>query len=247
MNLIRYLLGGTLLLVASVAQAQEAGDCSVSEDLISTDRALPRVMDAIAAKHLSIAVVGSASSTLRGPNGPANAYPAQLEAELKRRLPGVSITVTPHIEARASTADMTALFPKILAEKPNLLIWQTGTTDLMLGNEPEAFRDALEKGITALHAAGVDVVLVNLQYSPRTDAMTNVTPYAETMRMVAEDQNIPLFDRMGIMKYWNNEGTFDFYSMSNDGTTYRVHGCLGRLLADEVLSSAKRAEVKAEH
>jgi len=235
------------LICSGVAFADEATECAVSEDLVQTDRPLPRVMDGIAAKHLSIAVVGSASSTLRGPNGAQNAYPAQLEAELKRRLPGVAITLATHIDARGTAADTAAIFPKVLAEKPNLVIWQTGTADLMLGNEPEAFRDALEKGIAALHAGGADVVLINLQHSPRTDAMTNVKPYADTMRVVAEDQNIPLFDRMGIMKYWNEEGTFDFYSMTNYGTTYRVHACLGRLLADVILGSAKRAEVKAGH
>jgi hypothetical protein len=237
---------GCVLVVSTAAWAEETSECPVSEELIGTDRPLPRVMDAIQAKHLNIAVIGSASSTLRGTNGPQHAYPAQLEAELKRRLPGVAVNLSTQIEPRGTTADMAALFPKILAEKPNLVIWQTGTADLMLGNEPDAFREALDKGISALHAGGADVVLVNLQYSPRTDALTNVAPYADTMRLAAQDQDIPLFDRMGIMKYWNNEGTFDFYSMSNDGTTYRVHACLGRLLADEVIGSAKRAQVKTQ-
>jgi hypothetical protein len=235
------------LISSGLAVADQPVDCSVPDELISTDRPLPRVMDGIAAKQLNIAVVGSASSTLRGANGPPNAYPAQLETELKRRLPGVAINLTIHIEPRGTASDMAATFPQVLAEKPNLVIWQSGTADLMLGNEPDAFREALDKGIAALHAGGSDVVVVNLQYSPRTDAMTNVKPYADTMRLVAEDQKVPLFDRMGIMKYWNDEGTFDFYAMTNDGTTYRVHACLGRLLADLVIGSAKRAEVKAEH
>jgi hypothetical protein len=85
---------------------------------------------------------------------------------------------------------------------------------------------------------------MNLQYSPRTDPMMHVGPYADAMRMVAEDRGVPLFDRMGIMKYWNDEGIFDFYSMSNDGTVERVHHCIGRLLADLVIGSGKAVQNK---
>jgi hypothetical protein len=52
---------------------------------------------------------------------------------------------------------------------------------------------------------------------------------------------------MGIMKYWNDAGIFDFYSLTDDGTTNRVHACLGRLLADLVMGSAKRNEGKVSH
>ena len=96
----------------------------------------------------------------------------------------------------------------------------------------------------ALQTAGADVILMNLQYSPRTDPMMHVGPYADAMRVVAEDRGVPLFDRMAIMKYWNDEGTFDFYSMSNDGTVERVHHCIGRLLADLVIGSSKTAPNK---
>jgi len=234
-----------VLLLPGAARAGDEEVCAVSDDLIQTDRPLPHAAEAIAAKHLDIVVVGSASSTLRVPQ---NAYPAQLQAELRRRLPDVAVEVKTHIEPTAITADMAAEFPKLLAEdKPALVIWQTGTADLMLGNDQEAFHDALDKGIAALQAGGADVVVMNLQYSPRTDPMTNAKDFADTMRMVAEDRNVPLFDRMGIMKYWNEEGTFDFYSMTNDGTTNRVHGCLGRLLADLVIGSAKPAEPKTGH
>jgi hypothetical protein len=234
-----------MALCAGPALAQGADVCAVSEDLVTADVPLPHVAEAIAqAKRLQIAVVGSASSTLRGPNGVKNAYPAQLEAELGRRLPGVEVKVVPHIQ-QGSAAEVAATFPKLeAAEKPNLVVWQTGTSDVMLGIDQDAFRDALDKGLQTLQAAGSDAILMNLQYSPRTDPMLHVAPYADVMRMVAEDHQVPLFDRMGIMKYWNDEGTFDFYSMSNDGTVERVHHCLGRLLADLVIGASKAAPSK---
>jgi len=100
--------------------------------------------------------------------------------------------------------------------------------------------------VQALRTADADVILMNLQYSPRTDPMMHVTSYAEAMRMIAEDREVPLFDRAGIMKYWNDEGTFDFYSMRNDGTVERVHHCLGRLLANMIASAKSAAETSKE-
>ena len=238
------LLAG-MLLCGGAALAQGADVCAVSEDLLSPDVPLPHVAEAVTqAKRLQIAVVGSASSTLRGPNGVQHAYPAQLEAELGRRLDGVAVKVVPHIQ-QGTTADMTTTFLRLIAaEKPNLVIWQTGTTDVMLGTDQDAFRDALDKGLQALQTSGTDVILMNLQHSPRTDPMMHVGPYADAMRMVAEDRGVPMFDRMGIMKYWNDEGIFDFYSMSNDGTVERVHHCIGRLLADLVIGSSKAVQIK---
>jgi len=82
----------------------------------------------------------------------ADATPARLLAELGRRLPGVTVKVVPHIQ-QGTTADVAAGFARLISsEKPNLIIWQTGTADVMLGTEPEAFREALDKGVLALQA-----------------------------------------------------------------------------------------------
>jgi GDSL-like lipase/acylhydrolase family protein len=234
-----------MLLATATALAQGGDVCAVPEELVSSASPLPRVADAIGqAKHLQIAVVGSASSTLRGASGVQHAYPAQLEAELVARLPGVAVKVVPHIQQGAA-ADVAATFPRLLAaEKPNLVVWQTGTSDVMLGIDPDSFQDALDKGVQALQTSGTDVILMNLQYSPRTDPMMHVGPYAHAMQVVAEDRGVPLFDRTGIMKYWNDEGVFDFYAMSNDGTVERVHHCIGRLLADVVIGSSKAVAAK---
>jgi GDSL-like Lipase/Acylhydrolase family len=240
-----FVLMAGVLLWNGAALAQSTDVCAVSEDLVSNELPLPHVGEAVSqAKRLQIAVVGSASSTLRGASGVQHAYPAQLEAELGRRLAGVAVKVVPHIQ-QGTAADVAATFPRLAAaEKPNLVIWQTGTADVMLGVEPDIFRDALDKGVQALQQSGTDVILMNLQYSPRTDPMMHVGSYADAMRLVAEDRSIPLFNRMAIMKYWNDEGVFDFYSMSNDGTVERVHHCIGSLLADLVIGSSKAAASK---
>ena len=86
------------------------------------------------------------------------------------------------------TADNLAKgMPKLLVdEKPDLVIWQTGTLDAIRKIEPDDFRTALEEGVETLHRGGADIILMNMQYSPRTETMVALGPYADTMRVVAQ-------------------------------------------------------------
>jgi hypothetical protein len=122
---------------------------------------------------------------------------------------------------------------RIVAEaKPALVVWQTGTADAIRGVDPDDFRLALDDGIDTLQAAGVDTVFMNMQYSPRTEAMLAVTAYADAMRMIALQREAVLFDRFGIMKRWNEAGIFDLYAATRKtDVAEQVHDCLGRLLA----------------
>ena len=77
-----------------------------------------------------------------------------------------------------------------------LVIWQTGTVDAMRGIDPEDFRVAIDEGVVAIQDAGADVILMNMQYSPRTESMIQLSAYAQNMRVVARDRDVPLFDRL---------------------------------------------------
>jgi hypothetical protein len=113
----------------------------------------------------------------------------------------------------------------------------------MLAVDPDQFSQALDAGIHAAHAAGADVVLVNAQYSPRTESLIALGTYSEDMRWVALQQEVPLFDRFGIMRLWSDLGTFDLYSATKKlDIAERVHDCIGRLLADLVIAAAKPPE-----
>ena len=50
---------------------------------------------------------------------------------------------------------------------------------------------------------------MNLQYSPRTETMISAPPYLDNMRVVAQQHDVPLFDRFAIMRQWNDSGVFD--------------------------------------
>lgn len=224
---------------AAAAEAVPA-NCDVPESLIPVEVDLAHTAAAIKDRHrLDVTVVGSASSALSGPGGGHFAYPAQLEQALKERLPDNEIKVTAHIESGVITADMAASLPKILADdRPALVIWQAGTVDALRGVEPEDFRTSLDQGLDTIAVANADPILMNMQYSPRTETMLSVSPFADVMRWVTEQRNIVLFDRLAIMRYWSDQGTFDLYSATAGyAMAKQVHECIGRALATQIINA----------
>jgi hypothetical protein len=232
----RVVLALLALLLATPALAEPEIACHVPEDLAQADFPMPRVAEAIAAKRLEVAVLGSASSALAGPAGAGKSYPGRLEAALAAELPGIAIRVSTYAKPRQSAAEMQQEIPGILAsQKPALVIWQTGTADAIRGIDPDEFRAALDDGIDALRRGGADIILMNMQFSPRTESMIALSSYADTMRFVALQQSVNLFDRFAVMKHWNETGEFDLNAATKKmDMAEKVHDCFGRLLAHMV-------------
>lgn len=225
--------------------ASPSSQCDVPAYLLTSESSLAKVAAAVKGpKRLSIVVVGTRSSSLPGADGEAAAYPARLQAILRERLAGVSVELSTSLLPRKTSEEIATGFEKLVAErKPDLVVWQTGTVDAIRTTDPEEFRTALDDGIAILQKAGIDVVLVNLQYSPRTDMVMAVTPYIDSMRVVAQKMDVPLFDRFAIMRDWHETGDFDLFATpqgSDHGLTMakRVHECLGQLMAKFVIESA---------
>jgi len=234
-----------LLVLAGPAWAELPAQCGVAAHLVENSYPLPNVKRAIAEKKLNILVVGAGSSQLPGASGEKNAYPARLQQALADQLKGVEVKVTTDIKASRTAAEMVKALPaNLAAAKPALMIWQTGTTDAMRAVDPDQFSHALDQGINIARGAGADVVLVNAQYSPRTESMIALSTYSDDMRWVALQQEVPLFERFSIMRLWSDLGTFDLYSATKKlDIAERVHDCIGRLLADLVIAAAKPPEL----
>jgi hypothetical protein len=235
---------GMLLLAglwaATPARAEEATQsCEVPDSLLSSESALPKVEEAVkGGRPLDILVIGSRSSTIVTSEG--SAYPARLQLALKEKLAAVTVNVSVELQAKKTAEEAASGFTKLMeGKKPTLVIWQTGTVDAIRSVDPEDFRAAADEGVAALQTAGVDVVLMNLQYSPRTETMISVPPYLDSMRVVAQQHDVPLFDRFAIMRQWNEQGDFDLFSATHGiELAKRVHDCLGRALSKFIFDAA---------
>ncbi|MGO9360393.1 MAG: SGNH/GDSL hydrolase family protein [Xanthobacteraceae bacterium] len=223
------------------APAAVVDTCEVPSYLLSTDATLPRVAEAIQTRRrLDIVVVGSGSSMLVGPDGAKGSYPARLEAALRDRLSGISVNVATVVQVKKTAAEVAPGLEKLAKDrKPTLIVWQTGTVDALQSVEPDDFRAAIDSGLSTLAEAGTDVVLMNLQYSPRMETMISVAPYLDNIRVGAEEHSVPLFDRFAMMRYWNESGQFDLFNPSHGlGLAKQVHDCLGQTLAAFVVDAA---------
>jgi len=231
-----------------IARADEEDNCAAGDQTVQADFPLPRVAAALQQKRLDIAVVGSGSSTLGAPSGPSKAYPARLEATLSQVFPDAAVKVVTYIKLRETAVDMAKELDHIVdATKPDLVVWQTGTVEAIQGIDADEFRSALDEGVEALRAKHVDVVFVNMQYSPRTEPVVAIDNYADVMRFVALQHEVLLFDRFAVMRHWSEAGTFDLFSATKKAdTAERVHDCLGRLLGRLITEAEQMTETSGK-
>jgi hypothetical protein len=232
---------GALVLCSAVARGEPADVCAVPSYLLFGDSLLNRVSAAVTKdKELKIVALGGVSSTLPGPDGASFAYPARLEAALTRRLPGVKVTVTAVTKPRQTAEQMSDSIDQLLLDqKPSLVVWQTGTYDAVHGTDPEDFRASVADGVEKIQEGGADVVLVNMQYSPRTESIVAVSAYADGIRWVSREREVPVFDRLAIMRHWYDAGQFDLYKATKDMKMAKsVHDCLGRALGSTIIDAA---------
>lgn len=233
------------LLAAAPSRAEDAAGCAVPAYLLATESTLPKVAEAIKTKkRLDILVVGSGSSALPGSDGVSMSYPARLEAALREALAGITVSVRTDLRPKKTAAEAAQGFSQMIdrlpeGQKPDLVIWQTGTVDAIRSVDPDDFRTALDGGIEAFQKPGSDVLLINLQYNPRMETMLSVGPYNDTIRVVAQQYEVPMFDRFSIMRHWNDVGAFDLFgSVRGYGMARRVHDCIGRSLAAMVVEAS---------
>jgi hypothetical protein len=216
-----------------------AQNCSVSHELVSNFSPLQHVHEDVSKNRKLNVVVLSAAPSQVGAAAGLKSYPSFLEAALRERLKNTEVSVFAFSVPRKPIDDIVAALPGLLKErKPDLVVWQTGTVEAIRQMDPDVYGEKLMNGVEMILAAKADVILINQQYSPRTDYMFDGAPYTDNMRWVAQNKDISLFNRYEIMKYWAETGIFDLSGMRNDGLYEKLHRCLGGLLSDFIVRAA---------
>lgn len=190
-------------------------------------------------RDFRIVALGSSSTQGTGASSPKMCYPAQLAGELNRRFHpdkhfevvnlGVGGEMATHMLARMDS--------EVLSLKPDLVIWQTGVNDAITAVPLDDFRDQLIQGIIRIRAAGADVILLDLQYYPRSERVAGYKDYLKAMWQVASDQGVPVLRRYTFMKHLIDSRQFtpaqllapDLFHQND--LSYR---CLGRFVADAI-------------
>jgi len=225
----------------SVAGAAETvgAECAAPADLIQDDAKFPLLAQRLRNKEpVTIVAIGGSSTVGTAAGDGDAAYPHQLEMVLRSRYPGVSITVLNRGMVRATAAQMEARIEQdVIPEKPNLVIWEVGITDAVRSSELDAFAAVLQAGIARLQEARIEVMLMDMQYSPDTETVTNFAPYLDAVHQAGDIAGAYVFQRYAIMQHWSEVGSFKLSGVPKEERprlATRVYACLGERLADAI-------------
>jgi lysophospholipase L1-like esterase len=214
---------------------------------------LPKFSAALAAgQPVSIVALGSSSTQGIGASSPKTCYPVKLQAELQQRFPQNKITVENlGIGGQLATDMLRRIKRDVIPRKPTLVIWQTGVNDALRLVNVDKFRETVVAGIDELQRAGIDVVLLDMQYFPKAEKVRDFPRFLVAMRQIADQRRIPIMQRFAIMKHLVTSAQFTPQQLlaadlfhPNDFS----YGCLGRIMAEalqgEVIDGAKAVATK---
>jgi len=215
-------------------------ECQVPPELVDDELRLPQLGQLLQANRpITIVAIGGASTSgMAAKNPDEDAYPRRLQNALRQRHPGVPISVVNKGIPRQTTQDMVDRFGRdVYKLTPNVVIWETGNFDAARNVDVDTFANALASGLTDLREHNVEVILIDMQYSRSSASVINFEPYLDAMQRAADVDGVYRFRRFEMMKYWSENGVFDFVDTPKEqraqfaGDVYR---CIAERLADAI-------------
>ena len=173
-----------------------------------------------------------------------DAYPHFLEEALHRRHPGQPITVINRGKSGETAEEMAARFPKdVYPNHPTLVIWETGTIDAVRGEDIDSLAGTLSGGIDAIQnpRRRNDVDGYAVQPGDRFGYKFRALP-RRLAPNAAQLQDVYMFKRYDLMKYWSDAGAFDFIEVLKEKSCAgeaSITRCLGERLADAIDYAAR--------
>ena len=236
--------GAVAQVVPSAASADDG--CAAPAELRDLHASLPNTAEAVArGRELVIVALGSSSTVGTGASRPEMAYPEQLADALRRLWPALSIAVYNEGVGGDTTDKMLARLDRsVLAHHPQLVIWQTGSNDLMQNRQGSDGGILLRQGIARMREAGADIVLMDPQYAPVLFEQARYNDVGADIAAVAGETKVGLLRRSDIMRRWVDSG---YHRMDELIVPDRLHmtdlgyTCVARLLATGVAAALLQA------
>jgi acyl-CoA thioesterase-1 len=224
--------------------------CNVTAEQVRFDLPLVHTARVLASgKPLKIVALGSSSTFGAGASTSAASYPSRLADELARRFPGHEITVLNRGVNGDEAADMLArLDTGVIAEKPDLVLWQVGTNSVLRDKAVLPHAPLLHEGLARLKATGADVVLIDPQYAPRVISKPNCQGMVSLIATAAKAEHVGVFHRFELMRRWREIEQLPFETfVSADGLHMNdwSYACLAKALGTAIAEAATRPTATA--
>ncbi|CCE10105.1 putative esterase/acetylhydrolase; putative secreted protein (fragment) [Bradyrhizobium sp. STM 3843] len=195
-----------------------------------------------------IVAFGSSSTQGYGSSGPEYTYPNRLAAQLRRQYPMADITVVnAGIGGEDAPEMMKRLQTAVIDRHPDLVIWQVGTNAVLRNLDPTETAKMVDDGVAKIQTAGSDVVLVDLQYSPRViERPERANTMIKLLSHIAELHHVGIFPRFEVMRDWHERQSIpinDF--VISDGLHMNDWGyaCFAQLLGDDIILSVGQVKL----
>ena len=203
---------------------------------------LPRVAAAIAKGRLTIVAFGSSTTEGVGASAQDATYPARLERELRTALSSVAVTVINRGQGGEEAEDFDRRLPDVIGDRPDLVIFQTGTNDAIRSVPLARFEELTRKGIEVFHKAGSDVVLMEPQYCRAIEDAPDFMAYIERVRKLGANYGLPVIRRYELMKAWLASGLLTSAEMITEDDLHMADGGyreLAKAAATTILESSR--------
>jgi acyl-CoA thioesterase I len=126
---------------------------------------------------------------------------------LQAQFPGIAIRVVNRgIGGEIAPQMLARLDRDVLAEKPDLVIWQLGTNSVLRDRDPGDEIPVAETGIERLKAAHADILLMDMQYAPAVLLHAEYRDMELVLADIARDADVPLIRRFAMMRHWAEDG-----------------------------------------
>ena len=197
---------------------------------IPFDHGLVHFAQGVARERVRVVAIGSSTTSGEGDVKP---YPARLKSLLDDHYPNARITVANKgIGGQEAPIQLERFDRDVIAEKPDLVIWQIGTNAVWQppDQHPPSFDEtvtAIRKGLVRLrNETQADVVLMDVQYVPAvlTPAKKdNAIAMVDAIGRLAQDAGVNVFRRFAFMKGLIEVERASFDRLVNPADDHRLH------------------------
>ncbi len=241
------LLAGSML-PAAAEEAQPACDCPL--EIVRLANPLTRVSQRMAAGlPVTIVAIGSSSTAGAGASTPARSYPSRLAEELRKTFPTQAFNVINRGVNGEEVPDMLKRFDSnVIAEKPDLVLWQLGTNSLIRDKEMDSKDATIRSGLDKLRAIGADVVLIDPQFAPKVIAKPEHLKMVALIADTAKREKVQVFRRFAVMKRWSEVNRLPFETfVSSDGLHQNdwSYACMAKGLGIAIAEASQRPVLSA--
>ena len=216
----------------------DAETCLAANRGLSLGAPLPRVTARLkAGDRIRIVAIGSSSTVGLWVMNSAATYPEVMRRELAGLRPTVRIEVINSGGVGETIVGAMARFERdVLAYRPDLVVWQLGTNDVVWGGRAEGHKHRIIEGVRALKGIGADVILMDLQYARIVLASSQHSDMQAIISEAAQQERVGLFPRFALMRRAIESGLPPGALVSWDGLHNSASGydCIGRALARAV-------------